>query len=99
MKNAFATSGTSPTGETSLQPPPDLVHRKSSPQPDFVFQNHFSICLLQPLTPAGEEWFNEHLPVDNLETQFWGDSIVIEPRYADNILRGIHSDGLVVEVR
>ena len=65
-------------------------------QADFLFQNHGSVCLLQPLTPAGEQWFGENLPVDNPETQFFGSSIVIEPRYVAAILEGIRNDGLRV---
>lgn len=80
-------------GDASLSTQPT-----KAPQADFLFQNHGSICLLQPLTPSGRTWFNENLPVDNPETQFVGDSIVIEPRYASDILQGIHSDGLRVGV-
>jgi hypothetical protein len=65
-------------------------------QADFLFQNHGSVCLLQPLTAAGKAWFNEHLPVDNPETQFFGGSIVIEPRYVPPILEGIRNEGLRV---
>jgi hypothetical protein len=65
-------------------------------QADFLFQNHGSVCLLQPLTPAGESWFNEHLPIDSPEAQFFGDSMVIEPRYVPDILAGIVNDGLRV---
>jgi hypothetical protein len=38
----------------------------SSPTPDFLVQNHGSIFLLQPLTPAANSWVNEHLPEDHL---------------------------------
>jgi hypothetical protein len=48
MKNAFETSGSSPSNSNS--------------RPDFSFQNHGSICILTPLTPAAKDWFNEHLP-------------------------------------
>lgn len=75
---------------------PSSSARTQAPQADFLFQNHGSVCLLQPLTEAGKAWFSEHLPVDNSETQFWGESIVIEPRYAHAILEGIHNDGLRV---
>jgi hypothetical protein len=81
MKNAFEASGSSPTGpESRLQPPPD-----------FSFSNHGSICVLTPLTPAGREWFNEHLPVDNPETQFWAGGIVVEWRYIEAIVQGIRA--------
>lgn len=63
---------------------------------DFAFQNFGSICVLTPLTAAGRNWYNEHLPVDNPETQFWAGGIVLEPRYAGDILSGLQSDGLTV---
>jgi len=34
--------------------------------------------------------------MDNPETQFWGDAIVIEPRYVAPIMDGIIGDGLVL---
>jgi hypothetical protein len=61
---------------------------------DFSFENHGSLCLLRPLTEAAVEWMDEHLPMDNPETQFWGDAIVIEPRYCEPILEGIAAGGL-----
>lgn len=75
---------------------PSRSARTRAPAADFLFQNHASICLLQPLTEAGKAWFNEHLPVDDPETQFWGGSIVIEPRYVQPILDDIQNDGLRV---
>lgn len=72
--------------------------KPKAPQSDFLFQNHGSICLLQPLTSSGRTWFDTNLPVNNPETQFWGESIVIEPRYVSDILRGLHRAGLRVEV-
>ncbi|MGA7554145.1 MAG: hypothetical protein WA744_03915 [Candidatus Acidiferrales bacterium] len=38
----------------------------------------------------------EHLPMDDPETQFWGEAIVIEPRYVASIVDGILADGLVL---
>jgi hypothetical protein len=61
---------------------------------DFHFHNHGSITLLEPVTRAGKAWVAEHIPSDALR---WGrDSVVIEPRYADDILNGIINDGLTV---
>jgi hypothetical protein len=60
--------------------------------PDFEFVNHGSICLLTPVSEAACEWIDEHLPEDATR---WGQcSIVIEPRYANDILAGIFNDGL-----
>jgi hypothetical protein len=66
------------------------------PSFDFTFENHGSICLLRPLNDSARAWMDEHLPMDTPETQFWGDAIVIEPRYAADVLRGISNDGLSV---
>jgi hypothetical protein len=87
MKNAFEASGSSPTASSKSRP---------DTRPDFSFQNHGSICILTPLTPAAKDWFSEHLPADNPETQFWAGGIVIEPRCVPDIVSGIQSDGLSV---
>jgi hypothetical protein len=50
---------------------------------------------LRPLNSAAKEWMDEHLSMENPETQFWGDAIVIEPRYVGPIVDGIVGDGLV----
>lgn len=64
--------------------------------PDFQLENHGSLFLLRPLNDAAKNWMDEHLPVANPETQFWGDSIVIEPRYVAPIVDGILADGLAL---
>jgi hypothetical protein len=63
---------------------------------DFKLENHGSLFLLRPLTSVARDWMGEHLPMDNPETQFWGDAIVIEPRYVAPIVDGIIGDGLVL---
>lgn len=69
------------------------LHAKCVPQPDFRFANHGSICILTPLTDAGEDWAAEHLE----GATAWGlKGVVIEPRYAGPILEGIVADGLEV---
>jgi len=62
---------------------------------DFVFIRHGSISLLHPVSTAAEEWVGDNIPLEG-DTQFWGNAIVIEPRYVDGILNGISGDGLVV---
>ena len=64
--------------------------------PDFQLENHGSLFLLRPLNDAAKNWMDEHLPVANPETQFWGDSIIIEPRYVAPIVDGILADGLAL---
>jgi hypothetical protein len=63
--------------------------------PDFALANHGSPFLLRPLNSSGKNWMNDHLPVDSEETQFWGDAIVIEPRYVSPVVDGITSAGCV----
>jgi hypothetical protein len=69
----------------------------SSPGPksqaDFVCENHLSLFLLRPLTPAAFDWIKENLPLDRLT---WGNATVIEPRYVWPIILGIQDSGLSV---
>ena len=65
----------------------------SSPQSDFLLENHGSIFLLQPLSPAANDWVAENLPEDHLT---FGSAVVVEPRYIADIVRGAQADGLVI---
>ena len=72
------------------------IQKSSRTELDFKLENHCSLFLLRPLNSAAKDWMGEHLPMDNPETQFWGDAIVIEPRYVAPIVDGIIGDGLVL---
>lgn len=48
---------------------------------DFSFANHGSITLLTPRSRKAKQWLNEHI---NEEAQYWGASVVIEPRRLPN---------------
>ena len=63
---------------------------------DFKFEDHGSLFLLRPVSSPAEDWMGEHLPIDSPGTQFWGDAIVIEPRYVAPIVDGIIGDGLAL---
>jgi hypothetical protein len=65
----------------------------SPSDPDFVCENHFSLFLLRPVSPAAFSWIEEYLPPDRLT---FGNAVVIEPRYVWAILVGLQDDGLVV---
>lgn len=60
---------------------------------DFTVQNHGSIFILTPHTPEAEAWVEEHIPDD---AQLWGNGIVVEHRFIDNIVEGARADGLEV---
>ena len=79
--DSFVSSGSSPT---------------ESSGPDFVVENHASVFLLKPLTPAANSWIEEHLPADR---QTFGGAVVIEHRYKWAILEGIQSDSLTAVPR
>lgn len=64
--------------------------------PDFIAENHSSIFLLTPLTPAARAWVNEHIGSDNGFQPYWP-TVVIEHRYVADIVRGIQNDGLAVQ--
>jgi hypothetical protein len=72
------------------------ISKSSRNELDFKLENHGSLFLLRPLNSAAKDWMNEHLPMDTPETQFWGDAIVIEPRYVAPIVDGIIGDGFVL---
>lgn len=59
---------------------------------DFRIENHGSIILLAALTPDADDWCEDNLPAERL---IMGGSVVIEPRYIDDIIEGITESGLV----
>ena len=65
----------------------------TSPTADFVCENHGSVFLLRPVSPAALAWIEEHLPPDRIT---FGNAVVIESRYVWAILVGLQDDGLVV---
>lgn len=58
---------------------------------DLEFSDHGSIVLCTPVTDAGKEWIAEHVSDDAL---WHGRSLVIEPRYVDDLANGAAEDGL-----
>jgi len=62
---------------------------------DVLIENHGSIAMFTPMTPAAHEWVD-----DNVEVESWqkmGPSIACEPRCLDNLVEGMREAGLVVE--
>lgn len=60
---------------------------------DFAVENHGTIFLLRPLTPAASEWIDNNLPEDC--TEFAG-AVVVEHRYITEIVAALECDGLNV---
>jgi hypothetical protein len=61
----------------------------ANPQ-DFRLENHGSISLLCPLSNAARLWVQAHFLSD---AQWFGDSIVVEPRFVEAVVIAIHEDG------
>lgn len=61
---------------------------------DFSIENHGSVVFLKPLTQAGIDWANDNIGKDNGYQPCWP-TILLEPRYVDNVVAGIRNAGLV----
>ena len=71
-----------------------FVRSGNSPtETDFICENHGSIFLLRPISPAAFEWINSHLCSDR---QVFANAVAIEARFVWPIILGIQDDGLVV---
>lgn len=58
---------------------------------DIRVENHGSLFLFRPETPAGETWIEEHVDPD---APRFGGALVCEHRYARELADGMISDGL-----
>jgi hypothetical protein len=66
----------------------------TSPTLDLIFENHFSLFLIRPVSPTGQTWLDENVGDENTLT--FGGAVVCEPRYIEQIYVGAQSDGLAV---
>ncbi len=65
---------------------------KEQPQPDIKIRNEGTLVLLQPMTEAATEWIEEHIA----DAQFYCNALVVESRYAREIIEAMERHGLVV---
>ena len=61
---------------------------------DVSAQNHGSIFMLRPNTPAAHEWITNNIPSD---VNWFGGAFAVEPRFICDIIDGMKEDGLVVK--
>jgi hypothetical protein len=61
---------------------------------DVNIQNEGSIVLFHLKSDAAKAWVAENIPSD---VMYFGDAIVVEHRFADNVANGMLADGLGVE--
>ena len=66
----------------------------SSPTLDLVFENHFSLFLIRPLSENGKQWLDEN--VGDETTLTFGGAVVCESRYVEPIYHGAVEAGLAV---
>jgi hypothetical protein len=79
--DSFAASGSSPT-------------RRRKTKWDFRVEFHGAIILLVPLTSSACAWANKNIGADNGFQPYWP-TVIVEPRYLDQILGGVRKCGLV----
>jgi hypothetical protein len=61
---------------------------------DLMVRNEGSIFLLSAQTPQGQEWIEQNIDMEEVMT--WGDAVVVEHRFIDDIIKGAEADGLLV---
>lgn len=58
---------------------------------DISVENHGSIVLLHPLTDTAREWIEDHVSREGFHPDW--PTLVVEPRYVADIVRGAIADG------
>jgi hypothetical protein len=61
-------------------------------KPDVIIETHGSIILIRPLKKGAREWIDEKVAWE----QCFGGAIVCEPRYVEDIVRGLIDEGFEV---
>ena len=62
---------------------------------DIKVIDHGSVILFHLLTPEANTWVDKNV---SKESQFMGNALVVEPRFADDLCGGMIADGLKVEI-
>jgi hypothetical protein len=72
-----------------------VIQKSKSKSPDFSFRDEGSLILLTPLSPSAHEFVEERIGSDNGFQPYWP-TVVIEKRYAQDILEGVIAEGMVI---
>ena len=75
--DSFSASGSSPTSGSATS--------------DFRSENHGSVFLLCPVSPASFDWIESHLPPDRIT---FGNAVAVDHRCIWPILAALQDDGL-----
>ena len=73
----------------------DAFQQSGSSPTDLIFENHGSIFLIRPISPAGQQRLDENVGDENTLT--FGGAIVCEPRYVEAVAHGAIEAGLAVQ--
>lgn len=60
---------------------------------DALVENHGSLVLLRPVSSAAFDWFEVNLPEDRM---YFGNAVVVEPRFLLHIVLGMRDAGLLL---
>jgi len=83
-------------GRDGLECRPGVIQKSSKTEsPDFSFRDEGSIVLLTPLSPSAHRFVEERIGSDNGFQPYWP-TVVIERRYAEDILEGVIAEGMVI---
>ena len=61
---------------------------------DIQIENHGTVALARPLTPAGKQWLHDMTQHEGW--QWLGEALAVEPRMVGNLVEGAREDGLEV---
>ena len=63
-------------------------------QVDFLLEDHGSILFLHPQNKSAEDWINAYVSQEGYQPNW--PSVLMERRYAADLIQGLQSDGFVV---
>ena len=63
-------------------------------QVDFILEDHCSILFLRPQNQTAEEWVNQFVSSEGYQPEW--PAVLLESRYASDLIQGLQNDGFVV---
>lgn len=68
----------------------------SASQVDFILEDHGSILFLHPQNQNAKNWVASYVSREGYQPNW--PSVLLEPRYASDLIHGLQNDGFIVEV-
>lgn len=97
LVKAGYTFGQAKDAHTAYQALPHPVQlERERPLPDVQVENHGSVVRLHPLTEAGRAWFKANVHAE--PWQWLGPALVVDHRFAGDLITGMDIDGLLVSL-